>query len=103
MTEITPTYYAYGEKNTKFVLKGRGFDNIPLDAIGIFANDNDKPLVSRYTHDNGLIYDMIIVSEDTLEFVNRSPISYHTANYLGAIISADRETIYWVNETRPLP
>jgi hypothetical protein len=27
----------------------------------------------------------------------------HVPLYLGAILSADRSTVYWVNNTRPLP
>lgn len=30
-------------------------------------------------------------------------VEHGMSNYLGAIVSNDRETIYWVNDTKPLP
>lgn len=103
MTEISPAYYATGERNDEFVLEGYGFSDIPSDAIGIFANNNEIPLSYRYTEDDGLIYDMVPVSETIVRFVCRAASPAHSRNFLGAIVSANREEVYWVNNTNPLP
>lgn len=101
--EISPLYYAKNKENTEFSITGQGFEGIPEDAIGIFAYKNDDPLEMRYTTQDDLIYDMEVESDNAARFVCRQTSSYHSPNYLGAIVSADRSAIYWVNRTKPLP
>lgn len=46
------------------------------------------------------------ISEKESNYMNLTAINpnrYHIANYLGAIVSADRSVIYWINYSKPLP
>ena len=86
-----------------FELTGRGFSGIPDDAVGVWSDDNGNPLVYR---DSNLPYNRsVIVAKDdrqiTLQYTETHQAS--VPRDLGAIVSADRQTVYWVNETRPLP
>lgn len=103
MTSINPTYYAANILNSGFVLEGIGFDMIPMDAVGIYSNSNDDPLVFRNSAAAVNLYDIVAKSSTRLEFVCQAPTTNHQANYLGAIVSKDRQSVYWVNNTRPLP
>ena len=79
------------------------FDLIPNDAVGLFAFQNAVPLTYKDTSNPALMYE--IVSKTDSEMVLRclSPNTGHGNNYLGGIVSADRQTIFWVNDTNPLP
>lgn len=64
---------------------------------------NDNPLQFRYTTEGTQMYG-IDSKTDTLMEMSQVITSQHGLNvYLGAILSADRETIYWINDTEPLP
>lgn len=86
--------------NTGFVLEGHNFDMIPGDAFGLYATNNGNPLQNR--RDN---YGYVITEKTATHMVLASTAasSAHPANFLGGIVSSDRETIYWTNETNPLP
>lgn len=101
--EISPSYYAAGEQVGNFMLRGSLFDKLPADAIGVIAISNDLPL--RYIDTENPTQMFRIVSKtDTAIEVEQVSSSTHTLGvYLGAIVSADRQTIYWVNNTQPLP
>lgn len=49
------------------------------------------------------IADIITKDDTVIMFKVRETVSHSTPRYLGMIVSADRGTVYWVNETRPLP
>ena len=86
-----------------FELRGSGFLSIPADALGIWSSMNDDPLHNRY---NETPYNRSVIVNQTDNLLTiQYPESHNAtvARYLGAIVSADRETVYWVNETRPLP
>ena len=103
MENIRPTYYADGRYKAEFMLRGCNFGLIPSDAIGVLSNDNDRPLMNRNTQRAS---DMVSVGQIGGYRMLLQQAEEHThANrmYLGAILSADRQTVYWENTTRPLP
>ena len=102
MEEVTPTFYASGTHALNFTFKGRGFSNVPSDAVVITSFQNNTPLMYRYETDNVSVLPVTIVDDNTLTAVGGEH-EYGTRRYPGAILSNDRETIYWVNNTRPLP
>lgn len=82
------------------MLSGLNFDLIPNDAVGIVALDNNNPLyyqhaVAQYT------FPIVRKTDTEIELSNSTTMNHDS--YLGAIVSSDRETVFWVNETRPLP
>lgn len=103
VTNITPSYYAANTPNTEFLLTGTGFDTIPSDAVGIYANDNNDPLEHRYSTNSSALFDIVEKTSTTMRVVCREPLDTHSSNFLGGIVSLDRSAVYWINETRPLP
>lgn len=100
---IWPTYYADGRYKADMVLRGFNFGLIPSDAIGVLSDDNERPLMNRNTQRAS---DMVAVGQINGYMMTLTQAEEHThANrmYLGAILSADRQTVYWENTTRPLP
>ena len=100
---MSPNYYASGVVTSDYVLSGDNFNNIPADAIGIYAIDNDNPLANRYSDTEWFLFDIVEKSNNTMRMKNRNPVAHSDANYLGAIVSSNRNTVYWVNNDRPLP
>lgn len=100
---ISPDYYAASVENTEFSLVGRHFNNIPSDAVGLLAINNETPLAFINASSAELLYDITVVDDEHLTAVSKKPTTGHSANYLGAIVSADRQSVYWVNEAKPLP
>ena len=84
-------------------MSGEGFDLIPNDAVLVTSDDNNRPLAHRDA--TGDVYVASILSKTATEIVFATGYtgSYSSAQYAGAILSDDRQTVYWVNETRPLP
>lgn len=74
-----------------------------MDAIGVVAFANDTPLQNRYTESETRITNVTSVTNNVVTLEQAAEHSLASPYYLGAIVSQDRETIYWVNETRPLP
>lgn len=100
--EINPTYYARtSEEPTNFEVLGLGFDEIPNDAVGLIGVSNDEPL--RYKDVEGTRYLMAIVEKSDTRMLLQTEPHVFSNIFLGAIISADRTMVYWVNTTRPLP
>lgn len=64
---------------------------------------NDRPLENIDSQNPMLILKIIERSEGTMRLKADSGQTAGAARYLGAIVSEDREIIYWVNETEPLP
>lgn len=103
VNSVSPNYYADGETTEDYILSGSGFLDIPLDAKGILAYDNEQPLQHISSDDPIRLFSVryktnyqIILSPDVL-------IVHNANTYLGAIVSNDRQTIYWVNNSNPLP
>lgn len=74
-----------------------------MNAVGIYATSNGNPLEYLNTPTQSFLFN--IVSKSSTNMTLRSGVSsiHSVDNYLGAIVSADRQTIYWVNNTNPLP
>ena len=100
---ISPNYYAADNPSDVYNLIGSGFEELPNDAVGILAISNDDPLGQRYAQSESLLYAINVVDDNTMTATCNEPTVHSGPNYLGAILSADRETIYWVNNTKPLP
>lgn len=103
VVETSPNYYAANEVTGNYLLRGEYFKQIPDDAVGIFANDNDKPLQYAYVLGNYYEFQIEGRTDETLTLEPIIQSSHASANYLGCIISADRQKVYWVNDTKPLP
>lgn len=84
-------------------LHGRGFRFLPSDAIGVYSTRNGEPLYNRYSENLANIGNVVIDTGAKMSVVMDKVHSYGSAHYLGGIVSRDRETVYWVNETAPLP
>lgn len=99
---ITPTYYAENIGDIQYELTGY-FENLPDDAIGLLSDNNNNPI--KYIDDDRKFHLFSIKEKNERRIVMaQQTTGAHTFNsYLGAIVSADRKTIYWENTTRPMP
>lgn len=79
------------------------FDIIPQDAIGILARFNDNPLGLLEDTQSYVALDITSLSPDSMVLEHPEVHTMSFATYLGAIVSADRSIVYWVNNTKPLP
>lgn len=100
---VSPSYYAAYTTDEGFRLTGHRLDVIPSGAIGIAAYKNDNPLAGIDATSPLRLFHITEKSETSLMLVNDDGGSHAQDCYLGAIVSADRRVIYWVNEFRPLP
>lgn len=100
--EITPTYYAAGDQST-YTLIGHGFDVLPDNALGIRASHNDDPLENQHTTSYRQLYDINERSDTRIVLSARYSGDFTTIGYIGCIVSNDRNYIYWVNDSQPLP
>lgn len=104
MNEITPTYYATNILvNETYTLVGEHFLMIPLDAVGILASNNTNPLQNRNTQQIGALLHVVSRESDVLVLEQEGEHIHNSPTYLGAILSADRSIVYWVNDTKPIP
>ena len=103
VSRISPDYYAAEAVVGDYTVEGIGFGVIPDTAIGIVADHKGKPLEYLDTELPQYIFDIVTKSDSEI-FLRQRLTRYHSLNnYLGAIVSADRETIYWTNTADPLP
>lgn len=70
---------------------------IPSDALGIKAFNLDNPLEYKDSLNDVYLFDIQSKSNFQMILRYRSSLPSSYQNYLGAIVSADRQTIYWVN------
>lgn len=100
---ISPNYYASGNHRAVFTLEGFNFELIPANAVGVIALANDHPLEYRYTQDVAKV--VPITQHERFELtLEQDAVYYHSYRmYLGAIVSEDRQTVYWINERQPIP
>lgn len=101
--EISPNYYAEYIEIGDYVLHGSGFHGIPDDALGIVAFSNDTPLEYINEHSDYGLYGITRKNKTEMTLTQKKTGANAQPSYLGAIVSADRQTIYWTNNTRPLP
>lgn len=71
--------------------------------MGVLSTSNDNPLEARDTVIGEYLFDVTSVVGDTAVLTCRQANRHGVANYLGAILSADRNVVIWQNNTRPLP
>lgn len=78
-------------------------DLIPDNAIGLMSYDNNDPL--QYLNDTRgqHLYEVSRKAFGELVMDVITGIQLGSPCYLGAIVSEDRQTIYWKNETEPIP
>lgn len=50
-----------------------------------------------------MLFDIRVIDDEHMVVTPQREINHALANYLGGIVSNDRETLYWVNKTKPLP
>lgn len=87
-----------------YTLRGKGFAHLPDHVVGIQAESNDDPLSNRNAVNRRLLFNVAIKTDTEMTLVAADGGSTHGGNvYLGAVLSSDREVIYWLNDTRPLP
>lgn len=85
------------------VITGKWFDTIPNDAIGIAATNNNNPLLYLGSMNATFLMRISEKNDNLIKMTQDEAHSHGGSVYLGAIVSADRQTIYWVNTTQPLP
>lgn len=99
---VDPVYYAYGRFAYRFTLYGSGFVGLPSNAVAIPMADNDNPLQYRNTVVPAFVMTIENVTPNSVTFSSLAE-GDHGRSSIGAILSNDRETVYWVNNSRPLP
>lgn len=86
-----------------FDLSGINFNQIPDDAVGILADNNNLPLANiNENHDNWL-FDIVSKENTSMRLTQRIEAAHGRSTYLGGIVSRNRSIIYWVNDSKPLP
>lgn len=85
------------------MVHGHNFDLIPDTSIATLSSLNYNPGMYRDSDVASAIADIITKDNTVIVFKVREVVSHSTPRYLGMIVSADRGTVYWVNETNPLP
>lgn len=103
VSEIVPTYYAAGTGTFRTELRGTGFSLIPSNAVAIISESNDYPMGYQHTSNQKYIFPITVIDSQTAVVEYQNALHFDNPIYVGGIVSEDRETIYWVNETRPLP
>ena len=86
----------------RYTLTGFRFDLIPEDALGILARSNDDPLEFRYLNNSSDLYSITSKSSTEMILVQQNTAQHSVDTYLGAIVSNDRNVVYWVNNSKPL-
>lgn len=98
-----PAYYAAGNYKHRYTIVGGGFGEIPDNAIAIPSTENDNPLQLKDTQNPASLMRIVSKTENTIVF-EATEAAFHVAPaYIGAILSADRSTEYWINMSRPIP
>lgn len=67
------------------------------------AYDNNDPLVYKNAQDSERLYRITEKTENEMKLVQITSSPHSVPTFLGAIVSTERQTIYWVNNTKPLP
>lgn len=100
---ISPAYYASVSGGLAPInYTGKNFDLIPDDAIILLSTRNEEPLMN-INNSTAYNYENIVEKTDSIMKSQFNSPHSRTKCYPGAIVSEDRKTIYWVNNTKPLP
>lgn len=86
----------------RFEMTGRYFSFLPEGAVVVASSDNDNPLQERYSTSPYYALPITVIDDNHL-VAEGVIVRYSSPRYAGAILSADREGIFYVNDTRPLP
>lgn len=102
MNEVSPNYYAGGSGSPEFLVKGTGFSMIPNDALAAVSYDNALP--KQHIGDSVNAFEILRILERGDGFIKfgNGKTTTHSPLYLGVIMSQDRHTIYWENDSGPL-
>lgn len=65
--------------------------------------DNEEPLMYLNDTEGQHLYDIQDKTNQAMTLRVKLATTLSAANYLGAIVSSDRQTIYWTNNSKPLP
>lgn len=103
VNSISPYYYAAGVEKSDYYLSGLNFDAIPLDAVGLISVDNLNPLMNIHSMADENMYRIAGLTSTSMHLVAVQSGALDESNYLGAIVSPDGHTIYWMNNSKPLP
>ena len=85
------------------MVEGLNLNLIPSDAIGILARSNDNPLELRESSSAAVLVPLTISGVDTITLSQGTAHELSGLTYLGGIVSSDRNTVFWVNTSQPLP
>lgn len=75
----------------------------PTQLVAVVMYDNNNPLQERYSEETYSVLPFYAYNDGVLSFQWGVTGSISIPYSVGAIMSLDRETIYWVNETKPIP
>lgn len=80
----------------RYDVDGDNFDIIPNDALGVMSYVGQSPLNFRYSSDIGYhVYEILDKSATSMIIGTTTPKGYGRQQYLGGIVSADREIVFW--------
>ena len=84
-------------------MRGAGFSAIPNDAVAVWAIANNAPLAYKDSTEPVQTFDVMVTDDNNLTCVPKAQYVHTVPVFIGAILSADRSEVLWVNETQPLP
>lgn len=101
---VSPPYYAVLVEPSFYPtsISGSGFNHIPSDAVAIISTVNDEPLRYRYSEENWTFMNIVSKSDNLMSFSFSETHQFPIPLFIGAIVSADRSQLYWVNNSQPL-
>ena len=75
---------------------------MPSDIVGVPSINNAEPLMNRYNTSTSVVMKVVNRTDTEMEFAT-DIASSHGNTYFGGILSANREVVYWMNDSKPLP
>lgn len=102
MENVSPLYYASGERTGDYILVGSNFDLIPDSAVGLLAINNDLPLEFIDKTTDNFLFSVFEKTENRIVLRPNVSVTHSSDSFIGAIVSNDRRTVYWVNDSKPL-
>lgn len=79
-----------------------GLDSLPDDVVAVPMTSNAEPLRYQQSTNPNIVMTLREKTHFKLVF-SANEASSHSASSIGAILSQNREEVYWVNDTNPLP
>ena len=103
VSSVTPAYFAVDEDLGRVTVLGEGFSEIESGALAWVSQDNNNPLQFYDQEADVYKYDVEVVSDNELLLIPKHSSRAVRNTYIGVIASPDREKVYWLNNTNPLP